>query len=79
MTTIINNKTSEILEVVKRTIYTAQVMAIGVFIPFLFFFGITYNTQPKEIINEVPAIVTQKTVNHAHTVDYVQVSPDKNS
>lgn len=62
MNTMTSNKTSEALEVVKRTIYTVQVIALGFFIPFLFVFGITYKTPETapatKIQTSVPAGVT---------------------
>lgn len=43
MKTVISNKTGEALEVVKSIFYSIQVLGIGLFIPFMFVFGISYN------------------------------------
>ncbi|MEO9022488.1 MAG: hypothetical protein ABI237_08170 [Ginsengibacter sp.] len=52
MKTVIINKTAKNFEVAKQIIYTVQVIALGLFIPFLFVFGITYNPQNDKPVNE---------------------------
>ena len=44
MNTTISNNNSNVLEIAKQIAYSAQVLAIGLVIPFLFVFGITYKT-----------------------------------
>ena len=51
MKTVISNKTGEALEVAKRIFYSIQVLGIGLFIPFMFVFGISYNL-PEHPQNE---------------------------
>jgi hypothetical protein len=62
MKTIISNPASQVLEVVKRTLYTVQVIALGLFIPFLFVFGITCHIPAEKAASEThisaPAQVT---------------------
>ena len=41
MNTVISNKSGETLELAKRLLYSVKVLSIGLFIPFLFLFGIT--------------------------------------
>ena len=79
MKTVIINKTEEILERIKRIFYTAQVMGLGLFLPFLFVFGITYNSQDSKPVNDTQISVPAHTVidNNA-TVNFVNVLPDQN-
>ncbi len=51
-TAIINNENS-ILEFAKRSLYNFQVLALGVFISFLFLFGISNGNQKKTNDNSV--------------------------
>lgn len=79
MKTVISNKSGEALEVVKQILFSLQVLIVGLFIPFLFVFGITYNT-PKEAsqsginISKSHRVTTDKT-----TVDYSKFLSDQNS
>ena len=57
MKTVISNKTRQALEVAKSIFYSMQVLSIGLFIPFMFVFGVTYNL-PK-VQNESEVHVTQ--------------------
>lgn len=47
MKTIINNSIASISETVKRTIYSFQVLMVGVAIPVLFIIGISNANQTK--------------------------------
>jgi hypothetical protein len=47
MKTTISNQPGDILEIANQVIYSAKVLAIGLFIPFLFVFGITYHSDKK--------------------------------
>jgi hypothetical protein len=80
MKTVIINKTGEILERVKRTFYTVQVMGLGLFLPFLFVFGITYNGQDSKAVNDTKISVPAHTgIDNNATVNFVNVLPDQNS
>lgn len=80
MKTIISNKTGEALEVAKRIFYSMQVLGIGLFIPFMFVFGISYHL-PEQAQNKSEAHVTKagKVISENNTVDYVKVLSGKNS
>jgi hypothetical protein len=52
MKTTISNQSGDILEIANQVIYSAKVLAIGLFIPFLFVFGITYHSDKKVANNE---------------------------
>lgn len=68
MKSAISNKTGEALELAKRILYSVKVLSIGLFIPFLFLFGITYPqhaTKPENGIhtsNPSPVITDNTTV-----------------
>ncbi|MEO8860172.1 MAG: hypothetical protein ABI358_02020 [Ginsengibacter sp.] len=47
MKTVINSNENSILEFAKRGIYNFQVLILGVFISFLFLFGISNGNQKK--------------------------------
>ncbi len=49
MKTIISNSIASISESVKRTIYSFQVLIVGVAIPVLFIIGISNANQKKEV------------------------------
>ena len=53
MKTVINSNENSILEFAKRGIYDFQVLALGVFISFLFLFGISNGNQKKANDNSV--------------------------
>jgi hypothetical protein len=79
MKTVISNKTGEALEIAKRIMYSLKVVTIGLFVPFLFVFGITYNT-PKEITpNEINIQKTNPVNSPVITVDFNKPLPDQNS
>jgi len=74
MKTVISNKTGEALEVAKRIFYSIQVLGIGLFIPFMFVFGISYHL-PEQAQNEreVHATNAEKLMGENNTVDYVKL------
>jgi hypothetical protein len=79
MNTVISNKTGEALELAKRVLYSVKVLSIGLFIPFLFLFGITYPkhaTVPENGINisNPNHVITENT-----TVDLGKILTDSNS
>jgi len=79
MKTIISRKTGEALEIAKQILYSLQVLTVGLLIPFLFVFGITYNTpkslQQKEINIGKPG---HENIDRT-TMDISKVLPDQNS
>ena len=79
MKTVISRKTGEALEIAKQVLYSLQVLTVGLLIPFLFVFGITYNTpknlQQKEINSSKP----EHTNIGRTTVDFSKVLSDQNS
>jgi hypothetical protein len=79
MNTVISNKTGEALEIAKRILYSFKVLSIGLFIPFLFVFGITYRqhaAMPEKgtHISNPNHAVTENT-----TVDFGKILSDQNS
>jgi hypothetical protein len=80
MKTVISNKSGEALEVVKNIFYSIQVLGIGLFIPFMFFFGISYNL-PKEIEHksEVETNKPAQVIWENTTVDYAKFLSNQNS
>jgi hypothetical protein len=78
MKTVISNKTRAALELAKGILYSLKVITIGLFIPFLFVFGITYHT-PREaskdgINNSKPLQVTTDRI----IVDFNRPLSDQN-
>ncbi len=79
MKTFIVNKTAETIENVKRTIYTVQVIALGLLIPFLFVVGISYNTPEEKPVNKTEISVPIQPATSYHTVALIKNLPDQNS
>ncbi|HXR84783.1 MAG TPA: hypothetical protein VN722_10765 [Hanamia sp.] len=80
MKTIISNKSGEALEIAKSIFYSIQVLGIGLFIPFMFFFGISYNV-PKEVQHEseVQSSKPAQLIWENTTVNYAKFLSDQNS
>jgi hypothetical protein len=80
MKTTISNQSTDIVEIANQVIYSAKVLAIGLFIPFLFVFGISYHTNNP--VNDNPTSISKahKAVsgNNA-TVDLGKVLSNQNS
>lgn len=73
MKKLISNHSGEALELAKRIMYSLKVLVIGLFIPFTFIFGITYNrhsentvirenTKPQKVIDENTVVLSAKTL-----------------
>jgi hypothetical protein len=80
MKSVISSKTEKIFEIAKQTLYSLQVVTVGLFIPFLFVFGISYKT-PKPIKDGIEINISkpeQVSVDRI-TVHFNKVSSDKNS
>ena len=56
MKTIISNSIASISETVKRTIYSFQVLIVGVAIPVLFIIGISNASQTKRVETETEQV-----------------------
>lgn len=78
MKTLNSNKSGEALEIVKSILYSFKVLIIGLFIPFLFVFGITYNT-PRQASKDGINISTPPQVTFDRiTVDFNRPLSDQN-
>lgn len=67
MKKIFSNYSGASLEIAKQVTYSLKVLIIGLFIPFSFIFGITYNRhdekqEPKVNIIKANKIVTENTI-----------------
>ncbi len=78
MKKLFSNPTGQVLEVANQVIYSAKVLLIGLFIPFTFIFGISYN---RNIVNEESEIniSNEKPAINSNTVDFSTVLPDQNA
>ena len=80
MKTTISNQSGDILEIANQVIYSAKVLAIGLFIPFLFVFGITYHTDKKVAQDEINVSKQQQIITeNKSTVDFGKALSDQNS
>ena len=79
MKTAISNKSGEALEVAKRIIYSFQVLLVGLFIPFLFVFGISYKMPNTKAGSSVSVSKQSSGSLPNNTVDLGKVISEKNS
>ena len=80
MKTIISSKTGIVLESAKRILYSFEVMAIGLLLPFLFVFGITYNTPRDTSKDGINICKPQQVATDKATIDLSQyLLSDQNS
>lgn len=79
MKTVFSNKTREALELAKGILYSLKVVTIGLFIPFLFVFGITYHTPREASKDGINISKPQKVTNDRITVDFNRPLSDQNS
>lgn len=80
MKTVISSRTEKVLEIAKQTLYSLQVLTIGLFISFLFVFGITYKTpKPTKPAEEINASNPKSVGTNRITVDFTKVLSDQNS
>ena len=79
MKTITSNKTEEALEVAKRILYSLKVVTIGLFIPFLFIFGITNNTPKHTPKDEINFSKPYQVTNDRIALDFDKPLSDQNS
>jgi hypothetical protein len=78
MEKLFSNGTGEALEVANQVIYSFKVLMIGLFIPFAFIFGISYN---RHTVTEESGINMSKenVVTNNNTVAFTKVLPDQNA
>ncbi|MEO6837909.1 MAG: hypothetical protein ABI261_00115 [Ginsengibacter sp.] len=79
MKTVNNSKTGNILESAKRILSSFQVLTIGLLIPFLFVFGISYNTPKDTSKDGINISKSQEVVSDKVTIDFNQYLSDQNS
>lgn len=81
MKTVTSNSSSvDLYEVAQQIAYSAKVLAIGLFIPFMFVFGITYHTNTDEQKDKTEFTQPNQSVSMNHnTVDLGKVLADQNS
>ena len=79
MKTAISNKSGEALEVAKRIIYSFQVLLVGLFIPFLFVFGISYKMPNTKAGSSISISKQSSGSLPNNTVDVGKVISEKNS
>jgi hypothetical protein len=79
MKTVISSKTGKVLEFAKQILYSLQVLTVGLFIPFLFVFGISYNTpKPTKPTDDMHISKPQQVSADRITVDFNKVLSDQN-
>ena len=79
MKTVISNQSGEALEVAKRVIYSLQVLLVGLFIPFLFVFGISYKMPNTKAGSSISISKQSRASLPDNTVDLGKVLSEKNS
>jgi len=79
MKTVTSNKSGEALEVAKRVIYSLQVLLVGLFIPFLFVFGISYKMPKTKAQSQISVREQSQVSQPENTVDFGKVLSEKNS
>lgn len=80
MKTIISNKAGKALEIAKQALYSLQVVTVGLFISFLFVFGISYHTpKPSKTVKELNISKPDQVSADLITADFNKVLSNKNS
>lgn len=80
MKTIISNKAGKALEIAKQALYSLQVVTVGLFISFLFVFGISCHTpKPSKTVKELNISKPHQVSADLITADFNKVLSDKNS
>ncbi len=78
MKTIISNKSGEALDLAKRIMYSLQVLVVGLFIPFSFVFGISYNMPNTKAASSISISKQNQVSQQGNTVDFEKVLSEKN-
>ncbi len=79
MKTIISNNSGAALDLAKRIMYSAKVLVIGLFIPFTFVFGISYNVPNSKDESSISMSKQNQVSISDNTVDFQKVLSEKNS
>jgi len=79
MKTVISNQSGEALEVAKHWIYSLQVLLVGLFIPFLFVFGISYKMPTTTAESNISISKQTQVSQPGNTVDLGKILTEKNS
>ena len=79
MKTIINNATSNSLEIAKQALFSFQVLLIGLFIPFSFVFGITYKRHNETAQKVISVSKSNAAIAESGDTVNFQSLPDQNS
>lgn len=79
MKTIISSKTGRVLESAKGILYSFEVMIIGLLLPFLFVFGITYNTPRDTSKDGINISKPQQVATDKSTINFSKYLSDQNS
>lgn len=74
-----SSKTGIILESAKRALYSFQVLVIGLLIPFLFVYGISYRTPKDTSKDGINISKSQQVAADKTTIDLNQFLSDQNS
>jgi hypothetical protein len=79
MKTIISNNPGVALDLAKRIMYSLKVLVIGLFIPFTFIFGISYNVPNTKAESSIHMSKQNNVSHNNNTVDLQKVLSAKNS
>ncbi len=79
MKKLFGNPTGEALEVANQVMYSVKVLIIGLFIPFSFIFGISYNRNRVTSENGINISNPNPVIADNTTVDLAKVLSDQNS
>lgn len=79
MKNFFSNPTGTIPEVANQVLYSFKVLIIGLFIPFSFIFGISYNRNTKSPENGINISKPKPVITDNTTVDLGKVLSDQNS
>jgi uncharacterized protein YrrD len=79
MKKLISNTSGEALEIANQVIYSLKVLIIGLFIPFSFIFGITYNRHIENHESEINISKPNPVLSDNTNVDLAKILSDKNS
>jgi hypothetical protein len=75
----LSNKKVAALEIANQVMYSLKVLAIGLFIPFSFVFGITYKRHDNVAAKSVNISKDNSVTQNSNTIQLVTVGTGKNS
>jgi len=75
----ISYRSEETLDIAKHVMYSVKVLAIGLFIPFSFVFGISYQRQANEPVKTINVSKASPVAVENNTIKTASFLPDKNS